>query len=308
MKRYNDFNTYLQQRFHSKVFKISLNAGFTCPNIDGTVATGGCTFCSYLGSGDFAGNKYDPLPVQFNKVKTKMESKWQGKYIVYFQANTNTHAPLYKLQALFDEAITLDPNIVAISIATRPDSLDPFKINYLKQLNKKMPVIIELGLQTIHEETSKLINRAHSLQALDDSVYELHQAGLEVVVHIINGLPGESKAMMLDTIRHLNTLPIQGIKIHMLHVMDKTKMGYQFKKNPWDLLSLESYVDITTDQIGLLREDIIIHRLTGDSPKDMLLGPLWTLKKFVVLNEIDKTLIKKGYHQGCLYEKSIIAS
>lgn len=308
MKRYQSFNTYLQNRFQSKVFKISLNAGFTCPNIDGTVATGGCTFCSYLGSGDFAGNKYDPLPVQFEKVKTKMEEKWQGKYIVYFQANTNTHAPLYKLKELFDEAITLDPNIVMISIATRPDSLDPFKINYLKQLNKKMPVIVELGLQTIHEKTSIEINRAHSLEALNQSVLELHEAGLEVVVHIINGLPNETKEMMLETVKHLNTLPISGIKIHMLHIMDKTKMGHAFKKSAWPLLSLEDYVDITTDQIALLRPDIIIHRLTGDSPKERLLGPFWTLKKFVVLNEIDKMLIKKNYQQGCLYEKSITSS
>lgn len=303
-KHYNTLHHYYLRKYQKKVFKISLNGGFTCPNIDGTVATGGCTFCSYMGSGDFAGNKLEPLAVQFEKIKKMMHTKWEdGHYIVYFQANTNTHAPLERLKSLYEEAITLDPNIVMISIGTRPDSLPDDVIDYLADLNQRMPVQIELGLQSIHESTSILINRAHDLACFDDAVKRLREKKIDVVVHIINGLPFETKEMMIDTVKHLNTLDIQGIKIHMLHLMEKTKMGYQYKKNPWPLLSLEDYVDVTIDQIGWLRKDIIIHRLTGDSPSSMLIAPQWTRKKFVVTNEIDKKMRKLNLWQGDYYEK-----
>lgn len=303
-KHYNTLNNYYLHKYQKKVFKIALNGGFTCPNIDGTVASGGCTFCSYMGSGDFAGNKLEPLNMQFEKQKDMMHQKWEdGYYIVYFQANTNTHAPLERLKTLFEEAITLDPNIVLLSIATRPDVLPDDVINYLSELNQRMPVQIELGLQTIHQTTSDLINRAHDLKCFDDAVKRLREKNLEVVVHIINGLPFETKEMMIETVKHINTLDIQGIKIHMLHLMEKTKMGYQYKKNPWKLLSLEDYVDITVDQILWLRKDIIIHRLTGDSPQSMLLAPMWTKKKFVVTNEIDKRLRRLNLYQGDYYEK-----
>ncbi|MDI6453566.1 TIGR01212 family radical SAM protein [Peloplasma aerotolerans] len=303
-KHYNTLNNYYLQKFNKKVFKIALNGGFTCPNIDGTVASGGCTFCSYMGSGDFAGNKLEPLKVQFEKIKQMMHQKWEdGYYIAYFQANTNTHAPLPRLKALYEEAITLDPNIVMLSIATRPDVLPDDVLDYLADLNQRMPTQIELGLQTIHQETSDLINRAHDLECFDEAVKKLRAKGLEVVVHIINGLPYETKEMMIETIKHLNTLDIQGIKIHMLHLMEKTKMGYAYKKNPWQLMDLETYVDVTVDQILWLRKDIIIHRLTGDAPSEMLIAPNWTKKKFVVTNEIDKRLRKLGLYQGDYYEK-----
>jgi hypothetical protein len=257
-----------------------------------------------MGSGDFAGNKLEPLKTQFEKQKEMMHQKWEdGYYIVYFQANTNTHAPLDRLKNLFEEAITLDPNIVLLSIATRPDVLPDDVIDYLSELNTRMPVQVELGLQTIHQSTSDLINRAHDLKCFDDAVKRLREKNLEVVVHIINGLPHETKEMMIDTVKHINTLDIQGIKIHMLHLMEKTKMGYQYKKDPWKLLSLEDYVDITVDQILWLRKDIIIHRLTGDSPASMLLAPMWTKRKFVVTNEIDKKLRKLNLFQGDYYEK-----
>jgi uncharacterized protein len=299
-KHYNTLDQYLKHRFKSKAFKIMLNGGFTCPNIDGTVATGGCTFCSYMGSGDFAGNKRLPLKDQFESIKQLMEKKWTGKYIVYFQANTNTHAPLSTLKQLFEEAISLDPNIVMIAIGTRPDSLPVDVLDYLEELNQRIPVLIELGLQTIHEDTSLRINRAHDLKTFDDAVFALSKRHIEIVVHIINGLPFETKEMMLNTVKHLNTLPIQGIKIHMLHIMEKTKMGVAYKKNPWPLLSKEDYVDITVDQIRLLKEDVIIHRLTGDSPVDMLIAPVWTKKKFGVTNDIDKKMRRLNAFQGDL--------
>ena len=304
-KHYNTIHNYYLQKYQKKVYKIPLNGGFTCPNIDGTVASGGCTFCSYMGSGDFAGNKHEPLKTQFDTIKKMMEKKWHdGLYIAYFQANTNTHAPLKRLKELFEEAITLDPKIVMISIATRPDVLPDDVIEYLSDLNQRMPVQIELGLQTIHQETSDLINRAHDLKCFDDAVKRLREKNIEVVVHIINGLPHETKEMMIETIKHVNTLDIQGIKIHMLHLMEKTKMGYQYKQDPWPLLSLEDYTDIVTDQILWLRKDIIIHRITGDAPSDMLIAPLWTKKKFVVMNEIDKRLRKLNLYQGDYHEKS----
>lgn len=303
-KHYNTLHHYYQFKYNKKVFKIALNGGFTCPNIDGTVATGGCTFCSYMGSGDFAGNKLQSLKDQFESIRSMMHQKWEdGYYIVYFQANTNTHAPLERLKSLFEEAITLHPNIVMISIATRPDVLPDDVISYLADLNSRMPVQIELGLQTIHQKTSDLINRAHGLACFDDAVRRLRERNLEVVVHIINGLPFETKDMMIDTVKHLNTLDIQGIKIHMLHLMEKTKMGHAYKKSPWNLLSLEDYVDVTVEQILWLRKDIIIHRLTGDSPSSMLIAPHWTRKKFVVTNEIDKKLRRLGLYQGDYHEK-----
>ena len=303
-KHYNTLNNYYRNKFNKKVFKVSLNGGFTCPNIDGTVASGGCTFCSFMGSGDFAGNKREPLKDQFEQIKKMMHQKWNDAYyIAYFQANTNTHAPLERLKELYEEAITLDPKIVMLSIGTRPDSLPEDVVEYLGELNTRMPVQIELGLQTIHQETSDLINRAHDLACFDDAVRRLREKNIEVVVHIINGLPFETKDMMIDTLKHLNSLDIQGVKIHMLHLMEKTKMGYEYLKNPWKLLSLEEYVDIVVDQILWLRKDIIIHRITGDAPSEMLIAPVWTKKKFVVSNEIDKKLRALKLYQGSYYEK-----
>ena len=209
---------------------------------------------------------------------------------------------LKRLKKLFDEAITLDENIVMISIATRPDSLPIEVLEYLSLLNQKMPVQVELGLQTIHESTSNLINRAHDLACFDDAVRALRARHIEVVAHIINGLPYETKEMMLETVKHLNTLDIQGIKIHMLHVMEKTKMGFDYKKNPFPILSLEEYVNITVDQLRILKPTIIVHRVTGgDAPSKLLIEPKWTLKKFVVQNEIDKKMRLLNAWQGDTY-------
>lgn len=303
-KHYNTLNNYYQKKYGKKVFKVSLNAGFTCPNIDGTVAYGGCSFCSAFGSGEFAGSKYDLLQTQFDSVKKRMLNKWPDSYYIpYFQANTNTHAPLEKLKSLFEEAIKLDENIVEISIGTRPDCLPDDVITYLSELNTRIPVQIELGLQSIHEETALLVNRAHDLKTFDSAVKRLRDHQIEVVVHVINGLPNESKEMMFETIRHLNTLDIQGIKIHMLNILSNSKMGVEYKKNPFPLISRDEYIEIVVHQIRLLKKDIIIHRLTGDGDAKYLIEPKWIMKKFTVLNDIDKMMRNHNFFQGDLYEK-----
>lgn len=302
-KHYNTLNNYYMAKYGKKVFKVSLNAGFSCPNIDGTVAYGGCTFCSSLGSGEFAGNRGDALEKQFNEVKNKMHEKWPDAfYIPYFQANTNTHAKLSILQELFEKAITLDPQIVELSIGTRPDALPDDVVKYLGELNQRIPVQIELGLQTIHEKTAKLVNRAHDLQTFDDAVKRLRKENIEVVVHIIIGLPGETKEMNLETIKHLNSLDIQGVKIHMLNILSNSRMGSEYLKNPFPLISRSEYIDIVVNQIRLLKKDIIIHRLTGDGDRKYLIEPKWIIKKFTVMNDIDKVLRANNWFQGDLYE------
>lgn len=298
-KRYNTVNEYYRSKFNSKVFKVSLNGNFTCPNRDGTLSKKGCIFCSESGSGDFAGNPKDSLQKQFDSVKEVMQKKWSdGKFISYFQANTNTYGPIDKIKALFEAALTLDKDIVGLSIATRPDCLSKEILDYLEDLNKRTYLSVELGLQSIHEKSLKFINRGHDLNCFIEGVKELRKRNINVIVHIINGLPNESKADMLETVKLLNKLDIQGIKIHMLFIQKKTELAQFYKNNPFDLLTLEEYVDICVNQIELLNDNIIIHRLTGDAPRDELIAPLWSLKKFVVTNEIDKLLRSKNSYQG----------
>ena len=295
---------YYKEVYKSKVFKVALNGNFTCPNRDGKISYCGCTFCSDMGSGDFAGNKQDPLKVQFDQVRDIISLKWKNaKYISYFQANTNTYAPLEKLKRLFEEAINLDENIVAIDIATRPDSITQETYDYLQELNKRKKVIIELGLQTIHSSTSKYINKGYELDVFDNAVKELNKRNIDVIAHIINGLPNESKEMMLDTIKHLNTLNIQGIKIHSLFLLKNSKITSQYLNNEFKMLSLAEYVDIVCEQLAILRDDIVIYRVSGDAPRDLLVEPKWSLKKLVVMNEIDKEMKKRNYVQGCKYKK-----
>jgi len=301
-KNYHTLNHYLRTRFFGKVFKVSLNAGFTCPNKDGLLSTEGCTFCSKSGSGDFAGPIEKSLTDQFSHVKTLLHHKWESaKYIAYFQANTNTYAPLPVLSACYEEVLGIDPNIVVLSIATRPDCLPQEVVDYLGRLNKSIEVWVELGFQTMHPITSKRINRGYDNSTFTDAVFRLRQQGISVIVHIIDGLPGESKEMMISTARFINQHDIQGVKIHLLHVMKDTALGESFLNNPFSILSLEEYVDIVTEQLRVLRKEIVIHRLTGDAPKDLLIEPLWSLKKFVVLNEIDKRMRKNHWFQGDLH-------
>ena len=297
--RYYTLNYYLNKRFNSKVFKVALNGGFTCPNRDGKVSTRGCIFCSPSGSGDFAGNRNDPLNIQFNSVKDIIHLKWpNAKYIAYFQANTNTYGPIEKLRKIFYEAINLNPDIVALSIATRPDCLDEEVLELLNEINKSIPVWVELGLQTIHEETATFINRGYKLNVFEEAVKNLRKINIEVIVHIINGLPNETKEMMLDTVKYLNNFDIQGIKIHSLFILNNTPLGELYTKEKFKILSLEEYVDITTEQLALLDKNIVIHRINGDAPKDDLIEPIWSLKKLVVMNELDKMMKQKNYYQG----------
>ncbi|MBQ7141118.1 MAG: TIGR01212 family radical SAM protein [Bacilli bacterium] len=297
-KRYRTLNYELQNKFNSKVFKVSLNAGFTCPNIDGKVGYGGCIYCSKEGSGEFAGDKTKDLITQFNEVKTILEKKWpNSKYIGYFQANTNTYAKLNILKEKYETILKL-PNVVGLSISTRPDSISDEVLDYLEDLNKKTYLTVELGLQTIHERTSKLINRCHSLECFDEMVKKLKKRKINVVVHIINGLPYETKEMMLETVKHLNTLHINGIKIHMLHILKDTPLEKLYQKEKFHVLTKEEYVDIVCDQLEILRDDIVIHRITGDPKNDDLVEPSWLVKKFGVLNDIDKELSRRNTYQG----------
>lgn len=302
--RYYTLDYYYKTKYNSKVFKVALNGNFTCPNRDGTISHNGCIFCSESGSGDFAGDKELPLREQFDQVKSILLNKWpKAKYIPYFQANTNTYGPLSKIKQLFDEAITLDNDIVSISIATRPDCITDDVLEYLGELNKKIPVTIELGLQTIHNHTARLINRGYELDTFYDCVKRLNKHNIEMVVHIINGLPLETKEMMLDTVKYLNNLDIHGIKIHSLFILKNTKLAEMFFNKEFSILSMDEYVDITTEQLAIIRDDIVIHRINGDAPRDLLIEPLWSLKKLVVMNEIDKKMKEKNYYQGCKMTK-----
>jgi len=303
-KPYNTLNAYYRSIYGQKVMKISLNGNFTCPNKDGKSGTGGCIYCTDSGSGDFAGNKQDSLSVQFNKIKAMMHQKWdQGKYIAYFQANTNTYDTVNRLKELYDEALALDPNIVGLSIATRCDALNKEIYDLLESYKDKTDLTIELGLQSIHKETETFMNRCHTLDCFDDAVKELRKRNINVVVHIINGFPNEDKSMMLETVQHINKLDIQGIKIHLLHIMKKTALGHLYTTKPFKVLTLEEYKDIVCDQIEILDPNIIIHRLTGDAPKELLIEPQWSLKKFIVMNEIDKELRLRNSHQGIKFKK-----
>lgn len=300
-KRYNTIDRYYKAKYGKKVAKISLNGNFTCPNKDGSKGYGGCTYCSLSGSGDFAGDKNNDLVTQFQEIKEIIKQKWPNSlYMPYLQANSNTYGSLEKLKNTYEPLTKLD-DIVGISIATRADCFNEEIYQYLQELNKRIPIQIELGLQTINPITAERINRGHTLEEFKEAVMRLHQIGVEIVVHIINGLPEETKEDMLKTIQYLNNLPIQGVKIHSLLIIKNTKMAEQYIQKPFPLLTLAEYVDITVSQIEQLRPDIIIHRLAADSGIDDLIEPLWTRKKLVVMNEIDKTLRKKDTYQGINY-------
>lgn len=293
-KRYHTLNYFYKTKFNSKVFKVSLNGNFSCPNFKNG---NGCIFCSH-GSGDFAGNKEDDLVTQFNEVKTKMEKKWpHAKYIGYFQANTNTYAPLDILKEKYETILKL-PNVIGLSIATRCDAISDECLDYLEDLSKRTFLTIELGLQSMHDKTLKLINRGHDLKSFDECVKKLKQRNINVVVHIINGLPFETKDMMLATVKYLNSLKIDGIKIHMLHVLKNTELEKLYNETHFHILTKEEYIDIVCDELELLDEKIVIHRITGDPTKEDLIEPTWLLKKFCVLNDIDKEMVRRNSYQG----------
>ncbi len=293
-KRYYTLNYYNKIKYNSKVFKVSLNSGLSCPN---KVNGKGCIYC-YNGSGENNGMN---LIDQFNKVKDNISKKWpNSKYIGYFQANTNTYASVTTLKAIYEPILSL-PNVIGLNIATRCDCLNDDVLNYLEELNKRTNLVIELGLQTIHEKTSILINRGHTLKQFEDAINELRKRDINIVVHIINGLPYETKDMMIETIKYISKLDIQGIKIHMLFILKGTEIEKLYNKEHFHILTKEEYVDIVCDELELLRENIIINRITGDPIKELLIEPKWLLKKFSVLDDIDKEMVKRDTYQGIKY-------
>lgn len=296
-KRYNTLDNFYFDKFGCKIAKISLDGHFTCPNIDGTKGYGGCIYCSSRGSGDYAGTKAS-LTDQFYEIKEIMDKKWpNSKYIGYFQAHTNTYADVNVLKEKYEEILKI-PNVVGLNIATRCDAITDECLDYLEDLSKKTYLTIELGLQTIHEKTSILINRCHTLEEFDEMVKKLRKRNINVVVHIINGLPYETKEMMLKTIEHLNNLDIQGVKIHMLHILKGTKLAELYEKENFHVLTKEEYIDIVCDELEILDPNIVINRITGDPKVDDLIEPTWLIKKFTVLNDIDKELRKRNSYQG----------
>lgn len=297
-KRYHTLNYFYKKNFGCKVFKVSLNAGLTCPNLDGKVGYGGCIYCSKLGSGEYAGNKEESLTNQFNSVKDILNKKWpNAKYIGYFQARTNTYAPVDKLKDMYEEILKID-NVIGLNIATRSDAITEECLKYLEELNKKTFLTIELGLQTTNEKTTHLINRCHTLNNFEDMVKKLRKRNINVVIHIINGLPYETKEDMLNTVRYINSLDIQGIKIHMLSITKDTVLANIYEKEKFHILTKEEYIDIVINQLELLRPEIVINRITGDPKKEDLIEPLWLIKKFTVLNDIDKEMVLRNTYQG----------
>ena len=297
-KRYHTLNYFYKNKFGIKVFKVSLNAGFSCPNLDGTVGYGGCIYCSKSGSGEFGGDKTKSLTEQFEEMKKIVNKKnIPCKYIGYLQARTNTHASIDRLKEVYEEVLRQE-NVIGLNIATRCDAISDECLDYLTEINKRTLLTVELGLQTIHNETSKLINRCHTLEQFDLMVNKLRSRHINVVVHIINGLPYENEEMMLDTIRHINNLDIQGIKIHMLHIIKDTAMESLYLKEKFHVLSKEEYIDIVVKQLEILRPEIIVNRITSDPDKETLLEPTWLLGKCQLLNDIDKEMTKRNTYQG----------
>ena len=297
-KRYHTLNYFYKNKFGIKVFKVSLNGGFSCPNLDGRIGYGGCIYCSKSGSGEFGGDKEDSLEEQFLKMKEVVNKKHiPCKYIGYFQARTNTYASLDVLKEKY-ECILKQDDVIGLNIATRCDAISDDCLDYLEELSKRTFLTIELGLQTIHEKTSVLINRCHSLQQFEDMVIKLRKRNINVCVHIINGLPYETEEMMLDTVRYLNKLDIQGIKIHMLYIIKDTVIDTMYKKEMFKILSKEEYIDIVIKQLELLRPEIVINRITSDPDKETLVEPRWLVDKCQLLNDIDKEMKRRNTYQG----------
>ena len=306
-KRYTTWNEYLRTNFGEKIFKVPIDAGFDCPNRDGTVAHGGCTFCTVSGSGDAIVAPDAPIRDQFYEEIDFMHRKWPEvkKYLVYFQNFTNTHDTVDVIRERYEQAIN-EPGVVGINIGTRPDCLPDETIAYITELSERMHVTVELGLQTTYDETSKIINRAHTYDLYVKTVKRLRELApkVEIVSHLINGLPGENHEMMVENVRRCVTdNEIDGIKLHLLHLMTSTKMQRDYHEGRLRLLSMDEYVNIICDQLEIIPKNIVIHRITGDAPRDMLIGPMWSLKKWEVLNAIDKEMERRGSYQGCKLEE-----
>lgn len=295
---YNSLNSYLKNKFGSKVVKLSLDGGFTCPNRDGTLSTQGCIFCSDNGSGDFAGQRCLSITQQVQQQKQRISKKWpNAKYIAYFQAFTNTYAPINVLQAKYTEAIEQD-NVVGLAIATRPDCLGDDVIGLLKEFNKKTYVWVELGLQTSNEKTAAFINRQYKNIVFEDAVTRLHSAGIHVVVHLIYGLPNETQEDMLNSVKYTCSFHVQGIKLQLLHVLQNTHLGALFQKEPFHILTKDEYLSLICASLEYIPPEVVIHRLTGDGAKSSLIAPQWSSNKKDVLNSLNKLIVEKNIRQG----------
>lgn len=303
-KPYHSLDYELRQQFGRKIYKLSLDGGMSCPNRDGTLGTGGCIFCSQGGSGDFASPRQTAVSRQIEQamaqVKRKMPDGSQGSYIAYFQSYTNTYAPLPYLKQLFGEAVS-HPAVAALSIGTRPDCLEPEVIGLLKDLNRVKPVWVELGLQTIHDSTAAFIRRGYGLPVFEDALRRLKAAGLTVIVHVILGLPGETRLMMAETVHYLAQSPIDGIKLQLLHILKGTGLADYCRTNPFPMFTMEEYIDFVIDCVEILPPELTIHRLTGDGPKSLLLAPLWSGNKRLVLNTLHRRFKERNTWQGKRY-------
>lgn len=303
-KRYYSLDAYLKHTYGEKMYKLSLNGGMTCPNRDGTLGTRGCIFCSEGGSGDFAASSSLTVSAQLIKARERIAGKTScTHYIAYFQAFTNTYAPVSYLRRIFMEAIE-NPDVAILSIATRPDCLSDEVLDLLLELNQIKPVWIELGLQTIHPETLAFIRSGFALSDFDHAVTELHKRGIKVIVHLILGLPGETKEMMRASVSYAAALPVFGMKLQLLHILKGTDLHTYYESHPFDTFTLDDYCDFVTECVALLPPDIVIHRLTGDGPKKLLAAPLWSADKKRVLNQLQRTFREKDIWQGKYYPQS----
>ena len=302
-KRYHSMDYDLKKRYGEKVYRIALDGGMTCPNRDGTIGSGGCIFCSANGSGDFAGSASRSISEQLAHGKQLLKSKRPvHAYIAYFQAFTNTYAPVEYLEKIYMQAVS-DPDVRILSIATRPDCLDEDILALLERINRIKPVWVELGLQTIHADTAAYIRRGYELPVFERAVNSLRARGIEVIVHTILCLPGESKQQMFETLDYLNHMDIQGIKLQLLHILKGTDLAADYERQPFWSPSMEEYIELLGSCIIRLRPDLSIHRLTGDGPKDLLIAPLWTSRKREVLNTLHRYLKEQDLWQGKEYHE-----
>ncbi|MBR4026335.1 MAG: TIGR01212 family radical SAM protein [Lachnospiraceae bacterium] len=296
--RYYSFNEYCKQTFGQKVYRLSLNGGMSCPNRDGTLGTGGCTFCSEGGSGDFATDYNISIKTQIAQAKERTQAKTScNAFIAYFQAYTNTYAPITHLQRIFTESIQ-QPEIVALSIGTRSDCLSDEVLDLLEKLSQIKPVWVELGLQTIHNQTLQHLNTHTTVGQFDSAVFALSKRKIPVIAHVILGLPYETKEMMLETVQHISTLPILGVKLQLLHILKYTQLALEYEQQPFPLFELEEYCDFIVDCLEYLPPNMVVHRLTGDGPRNLLIAPLWSTDKKRVLNTIRKKLKERNTFQG----------
>lgn len=300
-KRYYSLNEYCKQAFDGKVYRLSLNAGCTCPNRDGKLGVGGCTFCSEGGSGDFATDYNVSIATQIAEAKTRIQKKTDcNQFIAYFQAYTNTYAPVSHLRRVFTEALE-QPEIVGLSIGTRSDCLSDEVLDLLEELSTNKPIWIELGLQTVHTSTHARLNTHTTVEMFDKAVANLQARNIPVIAHVILGLPGETKEMMLETVKHIASLPISGVKLQLLHILKGTKLALEYENEPFPLFELEDYCDFIIDCLEILPPNMVVHRLTGDGPRKLLIAPLWSTDKKRVLNTIQKRLKERDTWQGKLF-------